>query len=90
MPTPETEPLTEQVNIRLSQRDYDVVRALIFLDDDKGSASDVLRNIVQNYLRQQAKDEEVAGAIELLARRRGKRQGKVASIRQPRKAKASR
>jgi hypothetical protein len=78
----DAEPLTEQVNIRLTKRDHDVLRALIFLDDDKGSATDVLRAIVQQYLGAQANDEEVAGALEMLARRRAKKDGKVASLRE--------
>jgi Arc/MetJ-type ribon-helix-helix transcriptional regulator len=79
------EPRSEQVNIRLTKREHDVVQALIFLGEGS-SATDVLRNAVSNYLLQQDKDEDVTSALAALARRRARKEGKLASIR--RKAKA--
>lgn len=76
------EPLSEQVNLRLTKRERDIVRAITFLDDDKGSATDVLRRIVQRYLAEQANDEEVGAALELLARRRAKAEGQLTSLRE--------
>jgi hypothetical protein len=83
-------PRTEQVNIRLTPTDYDIVQALVFLEDGKTSAAEVLRSIVHGYLAQQARDEDVGAALELLTRRRARKAGKLASLdRRARRPKGS-
>ena len=70
---------TEQVNIRVPRWAYDVLRALMFLDD-KASVTEVLRPVVQQFLATQAEDEEVRAVMEALERRQGKMHGTLASL----------
>lgn len=81
---PLPEPRSEQVNIRLTRREHDVVQALIFLGEGS-SATDVLRNAVGHHLAQQEADDDVREALAVLARRRARKEGKLTSLR--RKAK---
>jgi hypothetical protein len=58
-----------QVNVRLDARDADVLAAVAFLADT--SAAEVLRPMIHDFLRQQAKDRDVRAALEIRARRAG-------------------
>lgn len=57
-----------QVNIRLDPKEADVLAAVAFLHD--ASAAEVLRPIVQDFLRKQRDDPEVQAALEIKARRK--------------------
>ena len=70
-----------QVNIRLSEAEYDVVQALIFLDEGRSSASEVLRTIVSDYLGTQGNDEDVRLALQALEQRRARKAGKLKQLR---------
>lgn len=83
MPDEETqlpEPRSEQVNIRLTRREHDVVQALIFLGEGT-SANEVLRVAVARHLAQQEQDDDVRDALSVLARRRASNEGKLTSLR---------
>ncbi|MGI8806373.1 MAG: hypothetical protein ACR2KK_00690 [Acidimicrobiales bacterium] len=75
---------TEQVNIRLTRAEYDVVQALIFLDEGRSSATDVLRSVVNEFLDQQRDDEDVQLALGALGKRRARKAGKLKSLRDSR------
>lgn len=72
----------QQVNVRLTQREYDIVQALIFLDEGRSSATDVLREVIHHFLAKQAENEEVRMALQALEARRSAKEGKLASLRQ--------
>lgn len=74
---------SEQVNVRLTKTEYDTVQALIFLDDGRSSATDVLRSTIAEFLRSQRKDPEVELALKALETRRARRTGKLKSLRAP-------
>jgi hypothetical protein len=57
-----------QVNIRLDPDEADVLAAVAFLNDQ--SAAEVLRPVVQDFLRQQQTDGDVRAALEIRARRK--------------------
>jgi hypothetical protein len=60
-----------QVNIRLDPEDADVLAAIAFLSDSSGA--EVLRPIVEAFLRNQRDDPAVIAALEIRTRhRRGK------------------
>jgi hypothetical protein len=70
---------TEQVNIRVTPGQNDVLAALVFLEEC--SASEVLRPVVERFLAQKANDPQVQLALRALHERRGIKSGTVASLR---------
>jgi hypothetical protein len=71
---------TEQVNIRVTPEQNDVLAALVFLEEC--SASEVLRPVVEHFLAQRANDPQVKLALRALHERRGVKSGRVASLTQ--------
>jgi hypothetical protein len=71
----------EQVNVRLTTEENDVLSALVFLEEC--SASEVLRPVITAFLAQQRKDPQVQHALQALAERRGRKSGRIASLRKP-------
>lgn len=57
-----------QVNIRLDQSDAEVLAAIAFLNDS--SAAEIVRPVVERFLREQQSDPEVQAALTIRARRR--------------------
>lgn len=57
-----------QVNIGLDQQDADVLATVAFLNDASGT--EVLRPVVQEFLRKQRDDPDVKAALKLRARRK--------------------
>lgn len=57
-----------QVNIRLDPRDADVLAAVAFVNDASGA--EVLRPVVQEFLRKQRDDPEVQAALDIRVRRK--------------------
>jgi len=70
---------SEQVNIRLTEGEHDVLRALAFLDNTSGA--DVLRDVVSSHLAQQAQDPDVRSALAALTARRARQEGRLTSLR---------
>lgn len=58
-----------QVNIRLAPSDAEVLAAVAFLNDL--SAAEVVRPVVEQFLRKQRSDPEVQAALKIRGRRRG-------------------
>ena len=72
----------EQVNVRLTAEENDVLAALCFLEEC--SASEVLRPVIEAFLTQQRKDPQVRVALRALAERRGIKSGDVTALRKAR------
>lgn len=53
-----------QVNVRLSQESFDVIRASAFLDD--ASEAELVRKIVERYVTSASNDSDVQNALKLL------------------------
>jgi hypothetical protein len=71
----------EQVNVRLTTEENDVLSALVFLEEC--SAAEVLRPVITAFLAQQRKDPQVQHALHALEERRGRKTGRIASLRKP-------
>jgi hypothetical protein len=56
-----------QVNIRLDPADAEVLATLAFLNDS--SAAEVLRPVIQRFLRSQRGNPEIQAALEIRRRR---------------------
>jgi len=69
------------VNVRLTTDESDILSALVFLEEC--SASEVLRPVITAFLAQQRKDPNVQRALQALEERRGRKSGRVASLRSP-------
>jgi hypothetical protein len=72
---------TKQVNVRLTAEQNDILSALVFLEEC--SAPEVLRPVITAFLAQQRKDPQVQEALHALEERRGRKSGRVASLRKP-------
>jgi hypothetical protein len=70
-----------QVNVRLTVEESDILSALVFLEEC--SASEVLRPVITAFLAQQRKDPHVQRALQALEERRGRKSGRIASLRKP-------
>jgi hypothetical protein len=73
---------SEQVNVRLTAEENDVLAALCFLEEC--SASEVLRPVIEAFLTRQMKDPQIRVALGALAERRGIKSGDVAALRKAR------
>jgi hypothetical protein len=80
MSSPKSSARTEQVNLRLTQEEHDVLSALVFLEET--SAPEALRSVVVRYLAQKADDPQVKLALRALRERRGIKSGHVTSLPQ--------
>ncbi|MGH3622652.1 MAG: hypothetical protein ACRDQ5_12800 [Sciscionella sp.] len=69
---------TEQINVRLTRQAHDVLRALAFLEDS--SEVGLVREVVDRFLTERAKDATVQEALRLLAHYRGRAEGTVADL----------
>jgi endonuclease III len=76
----------EQVNVRLTAEENDVLAALCFLEEC--SASEVLRPVIEAFLSQQTKDPQVGAVLRALAERRGIKSGDVTALRKARRPSA--
>lgn len=76
------EPKSEQVNVRLTEQEHDIVRALVFLSG--GSAGDVVRQVVTDFLAVQAADPDVQAALTALAARRAREAGTLRTLKRSR------
>lgn len=77
-----------QVNVALSDEEYDVLVTLAFVEEV--SASELLRPVVARFLEEQAKSAEVRLGLEALQARRAAKTGKLARIDENRRGGAGR
>ncbi|MGH3040892.1 MAG: hypothetical protein ACRDNG_03980 [Gaiellaceae bacterium] len=77
---------TGQVNIPLTQKDEEVLRALAFLEGV--SAAKVVGPVVEKFLRKRSKRRDVQLALEALAAKRAEDQGEVTSLEAHRSARS--
>jgi hypothetical protein len=75
----QAESKSEQVNVRLTAAEHDVVTALAFLEGT--SSAEVIRTAVAEFLSVQASDPDVVTLMRTRAERRAREDGTVASIR---------
>jgi hypothetical protein len=67
-----------QVNARLTQESYDVLRALAFVDEV--TEAELLRQAVDDFLAPRKADRDVQAALKALAHRRGRSAGTVSDL----------
>ncbi len=75
----QAESKSEQVNVRLTAAEHDVVTALAFLEGT--SSAEVIRTAVSDFLSTQAKDPDVVALLTTRATRRATRDGTLTPIR---------
>lgn len=69
-----------QVNILLTEDERDLVDAVAFVEET--TASELLRPVVAAYLTKQRNDPDVKAALAALEKRRARKEGKLADLRQ--------
>lgn len=69
---------TKQVNVRLTKRAHDVIRALAFLADT--SEADLVHEAIDRYVATREKDPAVQEALKLLAHYRGRAEGSITDL----------
>ena len=70
---------SEQVNVRLTAAQHDVVTALAYLEGT--SSAEVIRTAVTDFLAVQANDPDVTTLMRTRAERRARSEGTLAALR---------
>jgi hypothetical protein len=70
---------SEQVNVRLTAAEHDVVTALAFLEGT--SSAEVIRAAVSDFLAAQAADPDVMALMRTRAERKARKEGGLADIK---------